>query len=447
MYLRVILFGFYVSSFFFSMAILAQNQPPDDRPQSSAPVSQPAMPQLTLASAMQTAIDRSPVLMSARYRLDAADARSAARRDGTPNPELTVEAEDFLGGDPAHGVDALQVTTSLSQELELGKKASRRRQIRRTTRDVSAVSLELTRQNLLADVAMAFLDVLTQQERVKHAGEMVELAQITVNTVTAQVDAGRSTGMEQEKALVELHLAELQKKAALRDLDATKIRLAAVCGRSQPFFEEVSGDLNVTADLPALDDLLQRAQQHPELKLNLAQVRQQQAIADAEKANRLPNVKFDIGFRWNNVSSNYAMVAGVGVPIPLFDRNRGNINGAARDVARANSDAEMGIIDKNAAIATAYQTLRFELDRLKTLQQDISPRVMATFEAVAEGYRIGRFGYLDLLDAQRTMFEIQHMLLDALVKYQAARITLSYTAGIPVSDKLFTASNEMKQGD
>ena len=442
MYQRIIVFGLLVSLVFFSARGFSQNGGNDIAAKSTEGHTGPVLEKLTLSKAFHTAMTQSPVLKSAAHQLAAEQARVNAPNDGRPNPGLSVEAEDFLGGGELRGVDSLQITTSLSQEVELGKKAAHRRRQRESAKNLTAINLEIARQQLRADVAMAFLDVLAQQERVKHAKEMVQLAEKTVATIAAQVEAGRSTGMEQDKASVEFTLAQLREKEAVRDLDSARVRLSAACGISDTFFNAVSGDLSVISELPNLQELVDTALAHPQLKQSDAFVRLQQATAGIQKGNGVPNVTFDVGFRWNNATANPALVAGVQVPLPVFDRNRGNIAAASSDVARAQSDAQTLAIAIHSEIVTAYQTLRFELERLKVLREEISPSVNDTFLAVAEGYGIGRFGYLDLLDAQRTMFEIRTMVLDAMVKYQAARITLSYTVGIPVSEALFTASAE-----
>lgn len=401
-------------------------------------------PPLTLSGAMAHMQTNSAVLQAAAYQQEADIARAASKWDGTPNPELSLEAEDFLGNGVAHGVDSFQITTSVSQEMELGKKVTHRKNVRASRRDVSALIRALVQQNLRGEVALAFLDVLAQQARLKHAKEMVALSQKTVETITAKVEEGRSAGMEQEKARVEFSLAKLTESDAARALDAAKVSLSAVCGKDAVFFSDVIGYLNTTSELPELNELLSRVQKHPALLVANATVRHQQALADAEKANGIPNVTFALGFRWNNASSNHAMVAGVGMPIPLMDRNRGNIDGATKEVQRAESEMDAKKTELVKALTTGYQMLAYELQRLEILQNEIIPSVETTFSAVEEGYRIGRFGYLDLLDAQRTLFEVKNMLLDTLVHYQAARIILNRTAGLPISKNMFDGAAPSK---
>ncbi|MBN2341431.1 MAG: TolC family protein [Deltaproteobacteria bacterium] len=397
------------------------------------------IPALTFQAAMSYALAHSPSLQAAQYRQQGASAQASARLDGTPNPVLSVEAEDFLGNGPARGVNSMQITTTVSQELELGKKFSGRKKVRSLKREAADVALDIQRRQVLGEVAMGFVEVLAQQVRVEHAAEMVRLSHKTVETVTAQVDAGRSTEMEIEKAEVELALSSLHELAAKRALESARVRLAAACGSREVFFGEVVGALDAASELPPLSDLLARMAQHPELRDAAVRVQVQQALADMEKANRIPNLTVDLGYRYNNAASNHALVAGVGIPIPLLDRNRGNIDAAAKEVLSAQSDVEMLDTELTKLIVSEYYNVQFQMERMTVLHETISPRVTATFAAVEEGYRIGRFGYLDLLDAQRTLFEVEHMVLDAQIQYQLSRILLNRIAGIPFSAIMFSA--------
>ncbi|MBN2717925.1 MAG: TolC family protein [Deltaproteobacteria bacterium] len=431
----------------FTSAATAQHQSPtgsDGEAGTDSPAPSLVRSTLTLGDALRMAQTNSPLINAAMHQLQADQAREAAQRDGTPNPALTVEAEDFLGNGVARGANALQVTTAISQEVELGHKAENRKKIRSAHRQVSEVMQTLVLQNALSEVAMAFLNVLAQQERLNHAREMVKLSQQTVNTITAQVEAGRSAGMEQEKAMVELSLTKLNESDAKRALESAKVYLSNTCGADTVFFSNVTGSLDAVSELPVLADLITEMRAHPALMAANARILRQQSLADAEVANRIPNITFELGFRWNNASSNRSMVAGVGIPLPIWDRNRGNIEAAAKEVLRAEDEKEAQKMDLIKEITLSHQSLEYELHRLTILQNEIVPSVTATFTAVEEGYRIGRFGYLDLLDAQRTFFDVNHMVLDALVHYHAARITLNRTVGLAIPENLFQGSKTDK---
>ena len=79
-----------------------------------------------------------------------------------------------------------------------------------------------------------------------------------------------------------------------------------------------------------------------------------------------------------------------------------------------NSAAEVSIITD---LHEAYQVLSTDFVEATTIRVDILPGAQRAFDAVREGYREGKFGYLDVLDAQRSLFDAQGQYIDALAGY------------------------------
>ena len=57
------------------------------------------------------------------------------------------------------------------------------------------------------------------------------------------------------------------------------------------------------------------------------------------------------------------------------------------------------------------------------------PGARSAFDAVSEGYRLGRFGLLDVLDSQRTLFEARHEYLRAATDYHKAVVDVERLIG------------------
>jgi len=391
---------------------------------------------ITLKDALDRSLGHHPRLAAAGYQLDADEALLGGR-DGYPNPELSVEAEDFAGSGAAKGVDALQVTTAIRQEVQLGGKPGARRDVRAAQREASSIEYALEKQAVITEVALAFLDVLAHQRKLLNAGEMVKLAEATVKTFEVKVEAGRATPMEVDKASVVLSMASLEEERAHRVLLSARQRLAAACGEQQIFFGQASGHLERIRALPSLDELMARLAKTPAVLARAAEVRYRQTLLAEEKANRVPDLSFSLGYRWLNDTRDSAIIAGISVPLPLADRNKGHIGAAAFEEQRAARLSDDERVTLASTLAEAYHRLAAEHKRATVLNEEIYPKVAATYEAVGEGYRIGRFGYLDLLDAQRTLFEIKEAALEALVAYHRAAIELSGIAALPIGDDWF----------
>ena len=56
------------------------------------------------------------------------------------------------------------------------------------------------------------------------------------------------------------------------------------------------------------------------------------------------------------------------------------------------------------------------------LADDVVPGAQTAFDAATQGYQVGKFDYLDVLDAQRTLFEAKGQYIRSLAKYHKAKI-------------------------
>lgn len=424
-------------------------------PALSDPSSGPGLPEgggpgkegesLSFERALQVALENSPDLAARRSRLEA-DESMLLGDEGYGNPELAVDVEDFLGSGAASGVDGLQVTAALSQEVQLGGKPGARRKVKEARKEVSSVELSMEGRALEAEVADAFLEVLAQESRLENAREVVALASQTVEAFELQVEAGRATPMEVDKAQIVLSLARLVEEQAQRALRAGKRGLAAVCGEEEVFFDRLEGDIAGIRPMVDLESIVASLEEHPVALARAAELKARKADRDLARANRVPDITFSLGYRWLNADTSSALVAGAAMPLPLVNRNQGPI-AAAESMARMTEEEGRG--DRLRLIrdvAETYHILAMERERARVLRDEIFPRVVSTFESVRDGYRLGRFGYLDLLDAQRTLFEVKEQALDAMIAYQRMTVYLSRIAALPIPGGMFDALDQEGAG-
>ena len=72
-------------------------------------------------------------------------------------------------------------------------------------------------------------------------------------------------------------------------------------------------------------------------------------------------------------------------------------------------------------------------NEIQLLTENILPTATETFEKMQEGYRQGKFGYLDVLDAERTLFNARQQYLDALTAYHTQLVRLERLTGLSIS--------------
>ena len=120
------------------------------------------------------------------------------------------------------------------------------------------------------------------------------------------------------------------------------------------------------------------------------------------------------------------------MPLPFFDRNQGGIQEAIDRLRQAAHEQEAASARVTVALADAYRALATAHDDAGAIAVDLLPGAQRTFDAIDTGYRLGKFGYLDLLDAQRTLVSAQRQHLGALADYHKAAADVERLTGPPL---------------
>jgi cobalt-zinc-cadmium efflux system outer membrane protein len=291
---------------------------------------------------------------------------------------------------------------------------------------------------VLTRVTRAYLDVLASQETIALMEETTGVIEEVRQAVVLRVSAGVVSPIEETRAGVALATVRIESDRARRALDADKRRLAALWGSPAARFETVTGDLTQLPPVPTFGELQERLAQNPELARWAAEITERDAALAVERSKRVPDIAVLGGFRrYPEIGSN-AFVIGASVQLPLFDRNRDAIQEARDRVSKAYEEQRAAEGRVTAILADAYRALSSAKDDVSALAANVLPGSRSAFEAVGEGYRLGKFGYLEVLDAQRTLVGAGGQYLRALSEYHKAAVDVERLIGAPLT--AFTSS-------
>lgn len=392
---------------------------------------------MSLRDAIQLALLHSPQLAAAGWEVRARDAR-AAQAGRLPNPTISGLAEDFgatrIAGGPAGQPIQRQTTLQLSQLVELGGKRSARRRVATRERELAEWDFEATRMDVLTGVTHAFVDLLVAQEMVALTRQADELVARVQQSVGARVVAGVVSPIEETKAEVSRASVRVELQRAQRLLEASRQRLAALWGRTEATFPGVRGDLNAIADIPPIEELRARLSQSAEMARWAVEVSRRRAALSAERSKRIPDVTVSGGQRRFTDLDNSAYLVGVSLPLPLFDHNGAAVAEARNRLNKSFEERRAAETRVSVQLADAYRALASAHEEVTTLRQTVLPGSRQTFEAVTEGYRLGKFGYLDVLDAQRTLIGAGSQYLRAVSEYHKAVADVERLIGAPLRD-------------
>lgn len=386
--------------------------------QSASAVEQPL---LSLDSALARAFANNSELAAARWEIDIA--QGARQQAGLiPNPVLSVDAEDTRR-------DSRTTSVKLSQALELGGKRGARIDVASRGQELAALELERRRNQLRADVLDAYYTALRAQERTQLAGRSLALAERGVAVAQGRVNAGKASPVEATRAQVQLAEVRLELNRGQMEQDNAYRRLAMVTGAATSDFAGVQEQPLALAALPAPAQLLGRLPETTELRLAEQEVVQREASLGLEKAQRIPDLDVSVGSQYDASARERVNLVGLSMPLPLFNRNQGNVLSAARraDQARDLRNAtELRLRTETRQALEQWNTARGEV---QSFNQTILPAAQRAVDSATQGFEMGKFSFLDVLDAQRTLIGARTQYLAAVAQTTDAWVRIERIYG------------------
>jgi cobalt-zinc-cadmium efflux system outer membrane protein len=378
---------------------------------------------LTLDTAVQTALRQNPTLRAFGHELEASD--GAIRQAGLiPNPSLSLSAEDTRK-------DTRTTSMTLSQTIELRGKRSARVELARRERDLAALDLATQRADVRATTIQAFFDVLIAQERVEVARESLEIAGSGASAVSRRVTAGKASPVEETRAKVAESTARIELRQSQADLRGALKALVAVMGAEPDSIARVDGSADAMPALSAAAVLNERLERSPALQRARMDVQRAEAAFQLERSRGVPDVTVGIGAqRAPDVGRTQPLIS-VSIPIPLFDRNQGAQLQALRKREAAQAMAQAEEQRLRAEVLQAFDQLEARADEVDALRRDVLPGARTAYEAARRGFELGKFGFLDVLDAQRTWLQARGQYFSALSQAHRLSADIDRRLGSP----------------
>lgn len=397
-------------------------------PEAGARPFDPPRGDLTLRQALALALLHNPSLAASAWEVRAGD--GGVRQAGLlPNPELDAEVENFGGSDLARGFVASETTIQLSQLLETAGKRSKRKREAASRRDLAAREYEIERIRVFCRTTRSFVGVLAAQERLGLFEDFVGLAEEVLEAVSERVRAGRVSPVEETRARVSLAARLIDRQRARHELSTARSELAAAWGGGAPSFGKALGDLERLPPQPSSDVLFGKIPRSPEVEREEAARTADEAALELEKAIPFPDLTVSGGVRWLQEIEEAAFVMGVSIPLPVFDRNQGGIEAARCRLARAAEERRASMVQVQASLTRALQRLATAREEARILREALLPGARDAFEKIDEGFRGGKFDYLQVLDAQRTFFEARARYVDSLAEVHLAAVDVEELTG------------------
>lgn len=386
---------------------------------------QPALApaKLTLDQAINWALEKSPVLGASASRADAATA-SRSQAGALPNPEISIEAENIYGDGPYDGTGGAEITYGVSQLVELPGKRGNRVRVAEAEKTKIHYARDGARLDLIRDITIAYAELAAAQRDLDVIEQERALANEVRSSVAAKVEAGKEPSIQKNKADIELSSSDIALDRARRALNTKKQMLKTLMGGDTGDFIIDPQSMTALTEPEPIESYASRLPQTPDARSLEADVMQAQSNLSLEKANALPDPTLGFGVRQFREDDSQAFVAGVSFPLPVFNLNRAGIQRAGHELNAAKLEQFGGRLSLEAQLAALYEEFVSAYREATALNNSVMPGAEEAFSFSRQGYDAGKFGYLEVLDAQRTLFQARRQANAAILDYHRARAAI-----------------------
>ena len=380
-----------------------------------------ALPAVTLQTALAQAMERNPSLRAAQQAVAASEG-AMIQSQARPNPELAFSQEDTRR---ATRSSSLQ----WNQPIEVGGKRAARMKVAEHGVELARAELDAARAALRADVRAAFVGLLAAQQRVQLNEKTLAIAAQARDAAAKRVIAGKAAPLEEAKAQVAESSAQLALTQAQSGLRVARQQLALLWGGSGMAVGEAMGDMVQLPQLPPQDQLLQKVEHSAQVIRAQQAYLQARSTAELERAKRLPDPTVSVGVKRAEEAGRNQLLLGVSIPLPILDSNRGNQLQALRLADKAEDELQAARQQAQSQLLQNYEHLQTSRAQTVQLQSKVLPGAQSAYEVAAKGFSLGKFSYLDVLDAQRTLAEASGLYLDQLVATHRAAADITRQLG------------------
>ena len=395
-----------------------------------AQVSSPPVP-LTLDEAVSRVARTHPDLRLPVLQRAAAEARYEGA-GFKPPLVFGVDVENALGTGANRGFDASEVTVSLAGVLERGGKLDARRALAQANIDAIAPQREITRLDLMAEVARRYLAVTAARGQRRIAMDDIEQRRRAVAAARVRMLAGASPASTLMTAQAALAQAELDRDRAEQAERAARMALAALWNAREADFTEVSGE---PLQLPALEDFQQLAtllSDTPELAVIAGEARVREAQLQLARSELRGNLSWQLGVRNSRASGDNGLVGGFSMPL-------GTARRAGPEIRAAETELAMSAVQRESRALQLYSTLaeahgRYGIARLEVARMgsDVLPQLQRAEKAAETAWRAGAISYMEWGQLQAMRIEARQRQLDAALAAQTALIEIQRLTGQPL---------------
>ncbi len=370
---------------------------------------------MTLADFEALALGNNPTIQE----LVATTSKAAGYRT-----QVSLRANPYLGYNGTQLADqgTDQHTIFISQTIVTADKLSLNRRVLNEALRSQLLQLEAQKYRVATDIRVKFYDALAAQQRVKLIEDFRSVADKGLELAELRKKALEGSQLDVVQAKVQKNEIDLALKQAHISFAAAWRELVALAGTPQMMPTSLQGELPHSQD--PLDwsglaaDLIASSPEYQAAQTRICQAR---ANLDRQCVQPIPNLDFQIGAGTDNATNSGLINVQVGAPIPVFNKNQGNIAAARAELLRASMEAERIENSIKARLASVSRDYDSSLAAVTMYSQDILPNADEGLRLAETAYKAGETNFVQVLVARRTYFDTNLQYIGSRAQLAQAR--------------------------
>jgi cobalt-zinc-cadmium efflux system outer membrane protein len=387
----------------------------------------PEQKTMTLEDLQQMALESNPTFAQSAANIRAAEGRK--KQSGLyPNPTVGYQGEQIRGGSFHGGEQGFFI----QQDIVLNGKLGLNRAIFDQELKQAETEAQEQKVRVITNVHMSYIQALAAQQTLELRQHLSKLADDAVHTSHQLANVGQADAPDVLESEVEAQQAELAVTMAEQNQQRIWKALAAVVGNPGLPLMRLDGKLEDTPPVNS-DELVEKIiNDSPAVRIAEIGVKRAEATLARAKRESIPDLQIRAGMQQNGEllpepsgkPVGLQGFADVGVRIPIFNRNQGNVVTARADLERAKREVErvkLVLRERAASVVQSYAFSQTAVDRYKS---QMIPRAQKAYEMYARKYQEMASAYPQVLIAQRTLIQLEVSYITTLETFATSSVSL-----------------------
>lgn len=389
----------------------------------------------TLEELLETAGEHAPRVRRATERVGLGQAAIEGAEKFQPfNPEVEGTVAPNLG---EGGLSRWEV--GVKQRLEIFGQRGLRIDAAQQRKAALVAELGEARWEVHQRVHRLYRVGLVDQQRLGIERDILEFTQQLFQIAQERFEAGEEPRTSVIVARAEIAQARQRLVQAWMGYIRTLRDMGATIGWQQATPPQPTGELGRARPAPEADVLVEKAMaRDPRLAVLKAQLEQARAELDLEQRKVWPNPLVGLGYEREKLAENQyenSLIVSLGVPLPLWDRNQGDIAAAQARIGVVRQEIDNRKEVLSSQVRKQAESVQSAYRQARIYQEEVLPALQTQLDLLQEGFKLGEMSLLDVMNARDRLLAVQRQYLDALEQYFVAVSELEQLLGTPIWDK------------